>query len=129
MAGRHSAAELATPFVLVPVARPEPPGDLSSEEAAEWRAIVDRMPADWFTRETHGILEQLCRHLVYERDLAKRHRRAKVLADKILIAREQREEARIIVRLQTSMRLTQHSRHDPKKNAGTDQKRPWEKRA
>lgn len=42
---------------MVPGQRPEPPEGLSPEEAAEWRAIVARMPSDWFTRETHGLLE------------------------------------------------------------------------
>jgi hypothetical protein len=48
--GPQSSAALA----IVPVAelrgdaRPEPPADLTEEQAAEWRAVVERLPADWF---------------------------------------------------------------------------------
>jgi hypothetical protein len=31
-------------------ARPEPPADLTEDQADEWRAVVDRLPADWFPR-------------------------------------------------------------------------------
>jgi hypothetical protein len=37
--------------------------DLTEDQAAEWRAVVDRLPNDWFPRETHGMLAQFCRHV------------------------------------------------------------------
>lgn len=63
--GRHSAAELALihgGLSVAPAAakRPKPPAELSPEEAREWRAIVDALPADHFTREMWGLLVQLC---------------------------------------------------------------------
>ena len=42
--------------------RPEPPADLNREQREEWRAIVNRLPADWFQRETHAMLAAYCRH-------------------------------------------------------------------
>jgi hypothetical protein len=51
-----------TPIYLHSNARPEPPEDLTEEQAAEWSAVVDRLPADWFPRETHGLLARYCRH-------------------------------------------------------------------
>ena len=35
----------------------------------EWCAVVNRMPADWFPRETHGMLVQYCRLIVGARRL------------------------------------------------------------
>ena len=44
------------------VPRPPAPRDLTDEQADEWSAIVARMPADWFQRETHQMLKAFCRH-------------------------------------------------------------------
>ena len=41
--------------------------ELSDEEGEEWCEIVDRLPADWFARETHALLVQYCRHVVAAR--------------------------------------------------------------
>ena len=43
------------------IRRPEAPLELSESEAAEWNAVVNRMPPDWFPRETHALLIQFCR--------------------------------------------------------------------
>src|SRR4051812_6967805 len=59
--GRKSASSLA----IIPAAtsvRPKAPDCLTPVQAAEWRAIVARMPADWFGRESHGLLIAYCRH-------------------------------------------------------------------
>jgi hypothetical protein len=70
--GRKSAASLSIVSVLGNE-RPAPPEDLTDEEAKEWRAIVGRMPADWFTRENFPLLVEYCRHVVRARDLARDH--------------------------------------------------------
>jgi hypothetical protein len=65
--GRKSAASLAVPRIAGPVdriERPDAPYNLSDLAAAEWRAIVNRLPADYFPRETWPMLAQLCRHIV-----------------------------------------------------------------
>ncbi len=67
--GRKSAAALS----VVPVTaeqRPAPPEDLTAEQAQEWRAIVARMPADWFTREVQPLLMAYCKHLATFRKLS-----------------------------------------------------------
>ena len=73
--GRVSAAEREAPnpvggSVAVLAQRPDPPAWLGDEEAAEWVAIVNRLAADWFPRETHFLLEQYCCHIVEARRLA-----------------------------------------------------------
>jgi hypothetical protein len=67
--GRRSAASLTVIGAggIETHRRPEPPSDLSDEQAAEWRSIVARMPADWFGRETQPLLAQYCRHVVSSR--------------------------------------------------------------
>jgi hypothetical protein len=135
--GRKSAASLS---ILAPLGagasrRPDPPQDLTEEQAGEWKAVVNRMPADWFPRETHGVLAHYCRHVVTARyigeliaamesgsdgstglDLEKYER----------LLRLQEKEGRAISSLATRMRLTQHSRYDRKKGTGNVTRRPWE---
>ena len=48
----------------LPGQRPEPPPKLTKDEAHEWRAIVGRMPQDWFPAETWPVLVDLCRLIV-----------------------------------------------------------------
>jgi hypothetical protein len=130
--GRKSAAELATPFSIIPGARPEPPTDLTDEQADEWRAIVSRMPSDWFPRETHPVLAELCFYIVRARDLRK-----KLGADGLepaldtLLSDQHDKAAAKILAHSRSMRLTQQSRYDKTKTTGnaTQKRRPWEKTA
>ena len=70
--GRRSAASLTVisgdGIAVSP--RPSPPVDLSAEMGAEWRLVVNRMRADWFTDETLSLLRQYCRHVVAARRVA-----------------------------------------------------------
>jgi hypothetical protein len=99
--------------------RPEPPSELTAEEAEEWIGVVDRMPAEWFTRETQGQLVNYCRHVVKARVIAGLisgfkpewaatedglHR-----LDKLLHMAER--EGRAIASLGTKMRITQQTRY------------------
>ena len=59
--GPKSSAALAV-VSSVTEYRPPPPKELTPEQAAEWEAIVGRLPAHWFPRETHGLLVALLRH-------------------------------------------------------------------
>src|SRR5438477_12568020 len=69
--GRKSSAELAIVTPLQAVQRPEPPYEQFSDELAdEWRAVVNRLPADWFPRETWPLLTQYVRHIIRARRLA-----------------------------------------------------------
>ena len=62
--GRQSAASLE---VMSPVIRlgdrPEPPASLNDRAQDEWRRVVNRMPSDWFTDETHSTLQAMCEHV------------------------------------------------------------------
>lgn len=48
---------------VVPGTRTPPPPELNAAEAATWRSIVERLPADWFTAENTPLLKELCRHI------------------------------------------------------------------
>lgn len=138
--GRKSGASLSVAVTNMPGQRPEPPSDLTSEQAAEWRAVVSQMPANWFTRETHAMLAQFCRHVVQSRVIAaqldafdpallgdpdglRRFDKLTQLADR---------EGRAMSSLGTRMRLTQHARYT-EKSAGSAAKhevngtRPWQR--
>ena len=112
--GRRSADDKLA--LLMPDAailqRPEPPYELTDEQADEWRAIVSRMPADWFPRETHNLLAQYCRHVVAARRVAqliaqveKKKKLDVVEYDQLL--KMQEREGRALSSLATRMRLTQ----------------------
>src|SRR5262245_44689929 len=116
--GRKSAAALSTPLpdprVIEVAQRPDAPYDLTTEQAAEWWSVVDRLPSDWFPRETHGLLSQYCRHVVVARRVAQlvgAAEKAKKLNveyyDRLL--RMQERESRAIAMLATKMRLSQQS--------------------
>jgi hypothetical protein len=45
-----------------PAFRPKAPSELTSEQAAEWKSIVNHMPANWFGRESHSLLIAYLRH-------------------------------------------------------------------
>jgi hypothetical protein len=135
---RRSAASMAVvPLMMKP--KPEPPVELTEEQAVEWRAVVDRMPADWFARETHALLSQYCRHVVRARRLAGLVDGFKpewavdpeglARFDKLL-AMAARETA-ALTSVMTRLRLTQQSRYTPSR-AGSEAAKPggrapWER--
>ena len=127
--GRKPASELTITRAVAAVARPDAPYDLTDEQSKEWWAIVNRMPADWFPREMHGLLTQYCRHVVAARRIAR-------LIDKIDGAKSSEEydnlykmqdrEGRAMSSLATKMRLTQQSTYDPKMaKKGVEPTPPW----
>lgn len=132
--GRKSAASLTVVSTssLEVVKRPEPPEELTDEQAHEWRAIVNRLPAEWFPRETHGILAQYCRHLVAARmvaQLVERVQESETLDldeyDKVLKLQER--EGRALSSLATRMRLTQQATYTDKTPKGKGGiRRPWD---
>ena len=139
--GRKSAAALS----VVPVTaeqRPAPPEELTEEQAQDWRAIVGRMPADWFTREVQPLLMAYCKHLAtfrklsavvdgFDLDTAVAKGGLMVYA-RLLTMRER--ESRCLASLATRMRLTPQARYAPHSaaraaaRAGTARK-PWESEA
>ena len=133
--GRKSSAELTVIAGngVETVRRPEPPAELRDEHADEWTAIVSRMPAGWFPRETHGLLVQYCRHVVAARRIAQLVAAMEAdeegfdlgAYDKAL--KMQEREGRASSSLATRMRLTQQTTYDKsKKNPQGPGKRPWD---
>lgn len=131
--GRPSSVALSTigPLGIEIVRRPEPPPDLTDEQAIEWRAVVNRLPADWFPRETHGMLAAYCRHVVTARRVSDLVTTIEAEADFViaeydLALRMQEREGRAISSLATRMRMSQHSSYDKKTKKPAAGKRPWD---
>lgn len=135
--GRQSAAAFdlereRARRTVVGAKRPEPPEELTDDQATEWRSIVARMPADWFPRETHPLLAQYCRCAVSARRLGgvrDRLEKAKKfdidMYERVakLIGRETQQ----LASLATKMRLSQHATYDKKKSKGAAAvPPPWE---
>ena len=131
--GKQSAAALTTvkSGVVSSIKRSVPANDLTDEQAFEWRAIVSRMPADWFPRETHGLLAQYCRHVVASRRVAQLITSLEA-GDEISIMeydqllKMQEREGRAMSSLATRMRISQQAQYNHKKDPGTSKIPPWE---
>jgi hypothetical protein len=95
------------------------------------------MPADWFQRETHGLLIQYCRHVVTARHVARMLADIWTVAavrndginvrdyDRLLKAQER--ESRCIASLATRMRISQQSSFDrTKRKPDEPAVKPWE---
>lgn len=131
--GRVSAAsnEIVAPGDVELVARPDAPYDLTDEQSAEWWAVVNRLPADWFPRETHGMLAQYCRHVVAARRVAQLMTATEAETDFDLVKynillRMQDRESRALSALATRMRITQQSTVSAKAKKPISFKKPWE---
>ena len=131
--GRVSAASQSVVIIdaLTTIARPDAPCDLTDEQSAEWWAIVNRMPADWFPRETHCLLAQLCRHIVRARRLAQLINAMEKangfdFAQYHSLLGAEEEQSRAIASLTTKLRISQQSTYDKSKKKPADVKRPWE---
>lgn len=136
---RKSAAELSLVAVRGAPERPKPPDELTEDQATEWRAVVERMPRDWFPRETQGLLVQYCRHVVRARTLAEQIntidsaelKGQEGLARYDRLLRMAERESRAMTALGRAMRITQRSRVRAE-TAGTaakgpgDGRKPWD---
>lgn len=140
--GRKSSAELAVVAGFGP-RRPEPPAELTADQAAEWQAVVARLPADWFPAETHALLAAYCRHVVTLRMLsgeldAWRMEWTRGEAgdeglkrlDRLTAMRER--ESRAMIAAARALRLTKTSQVRPEaagrmaRDAGEGRRKPWE---
>jgi len=131
--GRASSASLAIVQGKAAeiVRRPVPPDELTEEQSDEWVSVVDRLPADWFPRETHGLLAQYCRHVVAARRVAQLiadHEAGEgfdvEVYDRLL--KMQEREGRALSSLATRMRLSQQATYDEKKKKPVQTRKPWE---
>ena len=130
--GRTSAAALEVRQVspVETVQRPDAPYDLTDEQSEEWWAVVNRMPADWFPRETHGVLSQYCRHVVAARRVAQL-----VAAEEAgefdlnrydQLLKMQEREGRALSSLATRLRITQQATVSPKASKPGQNRKPWQ---
>ena len=139
--GRKSSADLSviSNNGIEVIDRPAPPMELQSDAAkTEWVEIVNRLPADWFPRETHSLLKQHCRHVDAADKIAQLIKSMEDggcdfnLDDYDKLLKMQERESRTISSLDTRMRLTQQGRYTTQK-AGTgsanssNKKAPWSK--
>jgi hypothetical protein len=138
--GRKSAAARSiASLALEQGSRPEPLSNLDEDEAKVWREVVARMPAGWFGRETHGLLQQYCKHeasLGFIDKVMQDIKRcpAPDLVEWRKMARERRLESKMVTFLATKMRLTQQACYDKttawtaKKKANEQEARePWQR--
>jgi chaperone required for assembly of F1-ATPase len=132
--GRVSAAALSviSSSGIETIRRPEPPSELTDEQSDEWRAVVSRMPADWFPRETWGLLAQYCRHLVSARRVQQLTAAIEKDQEFDIVAYDralkmQERESRCIASLATKMRISQQTQYDKSKKRGSiTPSKPWE---
>lgn len=129
--GRKSVASLAVAAPIETLERPDAPYDLTDEQADEWWAVVNRMPADWFPRETHGMLAQYCRHVVSARRVAQliaAEEGKKEIEIPVLdqLYKMQEREGRALSSLATRMRITQQTTYDKSKKKPQQVSKPWE---
>lgn len=133
--GKKSIAELSVVAsgVVRPAQRPAPPAELTPAQAEEWRAVVGAMPADWFPRETHGLLATYVRHVITARRLAALIAELEAAAHLDLdqyddALRMQERESRALSALAARMRITQQSHYSAHKRRGPVRttRKPWE---
>lgn len=131
--GRASAASLqvVTANGLQAIERPRPPAELTDEQADEWRAVANSLPADWFGRETLPMLAQYCRHIVASKRVAELVADMEGSEEFNLIAYDrllkmQEREGRAITSLATKMRISQQSTYDKSKKKAGQVRKPWD---
>lgn len=129
--GRKSAQalQLVKSAEVIELKRPDPPSDLTKEQAREWRAMANSLPADWFGRETHGLLAQYCRHVCDARVIADQIA-ALVASDEYdfgtheALLKAQERETRAIMAVSRSMRTTQQATYHPERSKGVKSASP-----
>ena len=124
--------------------RPRPPSELNSQQVAEWEAVVNRLPADWFPAETHTMLAQYCKHksaaIMVSSLIAEMEVRDHAATegeenpdgeayfdldayDKLL--KMQERESRAITALARSLRFTLQATYDKSMKKGPSGPEPW----
>lgn len=128
--GRKSAADLALVTPDGSVSRPRPPAELTSEQADEWRSVVNSLPAEQFPRAVHGLLAGYCRHAVALRhvgQLIDAHEQEEQVDiqtyDRLL--KMQERETRCLASIAIRLGIASVTRPDISKTPGS-LKKPWE---
>ena len=117
--------------------RPDPPEHLGDDAVAIWRAVINSLPADWFTPGTLPLLEAMCALAVSQRYTLRALQGAERGDDDFdresweKLQRQLGEISGRIATLATRMRLTPQSRYgargaDTAGRAPPDGPKPWE---
>lgn len=129
--------------------KPEPPAELTSEQAAYWRSICADLPPGHIRSDNTPVLIELCRHISYSVQLSEALTDIRELGlagtDRetasrrsafCQLTRQARSQSQLIAVLSTKLRLTNQSR-DVDRNGATNAARlrarmpiggtrPWE---
>lgn len=132
--GKKPGADLTVvkPSEITALQRAEPPTELTNEQSIEWVAVISRMPAEWFPRETHGLLTQYCRHVVAARRVAQllvaaeKKKSGVDIPEYDRLLKMQEREGRAIASLATRMRISQQSTLDRERKKPTLIPPPWD---
>jgi hypothetical protein len=91
------------------------PAGLTPEQAATWRAVVAARPIEWFDAGSAPLLLAYCRAVAAQATIAEAVDEFGPIAARVVDYHKlldlQDAQAKIVIRLATGMRLTQHSRH------------------
>lgn len=124
----------------VPGVQPDPPQELSPDEAKEWKRFWEVSPAGWFPKETWPLLAQLCRHICHARFLGEAlqevraglldPKEPKHLAHLNSVAVMHDREGRAIGSIMEKLRLTTQQRvkqnlASPRQQEQAPEVRPW----
>lgn len=129
--GRKSAASLSLVTPLQVMRRPDPPPELTPEQADVWREVVSDLPGDWFAGKTHSLLAQLCRHAVSAKRVAQLIAAAEGsdefdIADYDRLLKMQERESRCLASLSVKLRISQSTTYDKSKKKPAQTRKPWE---
>lgn len=135
--GRRSSSDVVLASSAVElVDRPSAPLDLTPEQQEEWEAVVNSMPADWFSRENFPLLAQYARHVVDARRIAQLIDQQCALSETDIgryseLLKMQRQETAALKTLAASMRLAQQAKYNALSASTADRKekkvkRPWD---
>lgn len=131
---RQSSAALSIVHIEPAKRRPDPSSNLSPRAAEQWREIVASMPADWFPRETHPMLTQLCRCIDRCQMVGEALDRVQAeggdLSERAYqnLIRAEMQLSGTIAKLSTKMRISQQSssNYDKKRKRTGKKAVPWE---
>jgi phage terminase small subunit len=132
--GRKSSAQRAIAVreqELLVIQRPPPPDCLSAEAQAQWKEVIDCLPADHFSRALYPVLEAYCRHAVATRKIDQLVQKSEedpeaTLADYNRLLAMHREEARAMASLAVRLGIACASRNTTAKPIGNVGSKPWE---
>ncbi len=137
--GRKSSKELSTISSggLEIHRRPDPPDHMGEDAVKVWRAVVNSLPADWFSPGTQPLLEAFCGLTVSQRNTIMALQRIEREANDFQrdewgrVLKQLGEISGRIATLATRMRLTPQSRYgargaDTAARSVGDFRKPWE---